>query len=238
MIPHFDFPTVVIRLLLAMLAGGVVGYGRSKKDREAGLRIYMIISIGSAMTVLLSFFEYHMLMGPWKSVTDEVGNKFDVSRLIGQAVTGIGFLGVGIIIKIAHLQVKGLTTATGLFATVSMGVAAGAGYYEAVIVSLILTVIVMNAMGPLERAFKRRLRNITVYVEFNSLEDLSLITDLLRSQQAEIVDIDIERTVREDDEYPNAVLMVKLSRENHSHSGMLSALAELNCVRSVQELIA
>ncbi|MBQ9264684.1 MAG: MgtC/SapB family protein [Clostridia bacterium] len=238
MLHDFDFLTAVLRLVLAMAAGGAVGYGRSKKERAAGLRTYMLISIGAAMTVLLALYEYEMLMGSWAEITNEVGNKFDVSRMVGQAITGIGFLGAGIIIKIAHQQVKGLTTATGLFATVCMGIAAGAGFYEVVIISLILIVLVLNVMSPLEGAFKRRLRNITLHVEFNSVEDLSAITGTMQQLHAQIFDIDIERTEWKDDKPPCATFILKLSKENHSHSGMLSSLAELNCVHSVQELIA
>ena len=166
---QFSFGTMLLRLLLAMLSGGAVGYGRSRKARAAGLRTYMLISIGTAMAVLLTLYQYQMLTGPWAEVVARVGMKFDAARLASQVITGIGFLGAGIIIKIAHQQVKGLTTATGLFATVIMGIAAGAGLYECVIVALVLIVLVLNVMSPLEIAFKRRLRNITLNVEFRSV---------------------------------------------------------------------
>ncbi|MBR1586598.1 MAG: MgtC/SapB family protein [Clostridia bacterium] len=234
----FSFITAILRLTLAMLAGGAVGYGRSKKERDAGLRTYMLISIGAAMSVLLALYEYQALHTLWGDTVAAVGDKFDVSRMVGQAITGIGFLGAGIIIKGAHQQVKGLTTATGLFATVCMGIAAGAGFYEVVIIALILIVLVLNVMSPLEGAFKRRLRNITLHVEFNTVEDIATITKMLQDQQVQIFDIDIERTEQKNDKYPSATFILKLSRENHSHSGMLSSLAELNCVHSVQELIA
>ena len=110
--------TVALRLLLAVLTGGLVGYGRSKRDRAAGFRTYILISLGAAMSVSLTLYDYEMLHGPWADVVARVGSKFDASRLASQAVTGIGFLGAGIIITASHQQVKGLTTATGMFATV------------------------------------------------------------------------------------------------------------------------
>ena len=234
----FTFASAVLRLLLAMAAGAAVGYGRSKKERAAGMRTYMLISIGAAMSVLLPVYQYHMLMGPWAETVSEVGFKYDTGRLMSQSITGIGFLGAGIIIKGMHQQVKGLTTATGLFATVCMGIAAGAGFYEMVLIASALVVLVLNVMSPLESAYKRRLRNITLYVEFDSVEDIGAITDMMRQQHAQIFDIDIERTERKDELYPCATFIIRLSRENHSHSGMLSSLAELSCVRSVRELIA
>lgn len=234
----FSFGTVVLRLVLAMLCGGVIGYGRSQKARAAGLRTYMLISVGAALSVLLTLYEYEMLTGPWADVVAQVGQKFDASRLASQVVTGIGFLGAGIIVKAAHQQVKGLTTATGLFATVCMGIAAGAGFYECVLLALVLIVLVLNVMTPLEAAFKRRLRNITLYVEFNSAEDINTITYVMEEQNAQIFDIDIERTERHGDKYPSAIFILQLSRTNQSHSGMLSSVAELPCVQSVRELIS
>ncbi len=235
---QFSFASALVRLLLAMVSGGVVGYGRSKQARAAGLRTYLLISIGAAMAVLITLFQYQMLTGPWAPVVEEVGLKFDASRLASSVITGIGFLGAGIIMKVAHQQVNGLTTATGLFATMVMGLAAGAGFYECVIVALLLIVVVLNIMSPLEFAFKRRLRNITLNVEFSSVEDITGITRAIEAEGARVYDIDIERSERKDDKYPSAIFILKLSRENHSHSGMLSSVAGLSCVHSVQELVS
>ena len=235
---EFSFGSAVLRLLLALISGGVIGYGRSKKERSAGLRTYMLISLGAAMAVLISVYEYRMFQTLWASVVEEVGQKFDASRLASQAITGIGFLGAGIIIKVAHQQVNGLTTATGLFATVCMGLASGAGFYELVIPLLIVIELVLNVMSPLEVTFKRRLRNITLNVEFDSVEDISRITEVMQEQHATVYDIDVERAQRSGEKYPSAIFIVKLSRENPSHSGMLSTVAELSCVRAVHELIA
>jgi len=169
---EFTFASAVLRLLLAMLSGGVVGFGRSQKERAAGFRTYMLISIGAAMAVLLTQFQYTMLTEPWSDIVEEVGMKYDGSRLAAAVITGIGFLGAGIIIKISHQQVNGLTTSTGLFATMVMGLAAGAGFYEGVCMALVLIVLLLNVMSPLEFAYKRRLRNITLNVEFNGVDDI------------------------------------------------------------------
>lgn len=235
---QFNIASMLFRLLLAVISGGIVGYGRSKKARAAGFRTYMLISVGAAMAVLLTLFQYQMLLGPWADVVEEVGLKYDASRLASSVITGIGFLGAGIIIKVAHQQVNGLTTSTGLFATMVMGLACGAGFYECVIVTLLLIVLVLNIMSPMEFGFKRRLRNITLNVEFNSVEDISDITQAMEAEGAKVYDIDVERTQRKKEEYPSAIFILQLSRDNHSHSGMLSSVAELQCVHSVQELIS
>ena len=178
----FTFTTVILRMLLAFLSGTVIGYGRARKQRAAGLRTFILTSIGAALTTLLATYEYQMLCGPWADVVKEVGLKFDGSRYSAQVISGIGFLAAGTIISIGHQQVSGLSTAAGLFASVCMGIAAGAGFYECVIVVLIILILVLDVMWPLEPAFKRRLRNITVFVEFYALEDLNEISDTIRSR--------------------------------------------------------
>lgn len=233
------FGSVVIRLVLSLIAGGVVGFGRSRRDRAAGFRTYMLISLGAATAVVLALFQYEMLGSAWADAVEAIGDfKYDASRLAGAAVTGIGFLGAAIILRIAHQQVSGLTTATGLFATVCMGAAAGAGFVELVLIATLITVLVLNVMAPLEGMFKRRLRNSTLNVEFDSVESIETIVEVMRSRDAMIYDVDIEQTEERDGRHPSAIFVVQLSRQKPSHSGMLSAVAELPCVYSVQELIS
>ena len=234
---EFSFLSAMLRLLLALLCGTFIGYGRSSMQRTAGMRTYVLTSVGACMAVLITLFQYRMLQTVWAPVAAEVGQKFDASRLASQALTGIGFLGAGIIIKAAHQQVTGLTTATGLFATVCLGVAVGAGFYELVILAALIVVLILNVAAPWETAYKRRRRNITLNVEFEDVRDIDRISQTIRNQHAQVYDIDVERSGREGDKWPNAIFILQLSRENSSHSGMLSAVAELSCVRSVQELI-
>ena len=233
-----SFGAMVLRLALAMLCGGAVGYGRSKKERPAGLRTYMLVCLGAAAAVLMSLYLYQMLNGMWAETTAEVGSKFDAARYAAQAVAGIGFIGAGIIIKVSHSQVSGLTTATGLFASVCMGLACGVGFYECVIPVLVIIVLVLNVMSPLEGEFKRKLRNLTLTVEFNDVGDIDTIRRALEGQDAVIYDIDIESPERTENHYASAVFVMKLSKANHSHSGMVTTVAELSCVHGVSEIIA
>ncbi|MBO5497462.1 MAG: MgtC/SapB family protein [Oscillospiraceae bacterium] len=231
---EFNFAGVVVRLLLALVSGGVIGYGRSKKNCAAGLRTYMLISLGAALSVLLTLYEYRMLHTYWADALVLVGEKFDASRLASQAITGIGFLGAGTILKTAHQQVSGLTTATGLLATVCMSLAAGAGFYECVILALILTVLVLNVLSPMEVMYKRRLRNITLTVEMDSVDDVAVITEAIEQERAKVYEVDVESV----EEPVSAIFILQMERENSSHSAMLCSVAMLDCVRSVQELIS
>ena len=234
---EFHFGSAVLRLLLALAAGGAVGYGRARKRRSAGMRTYMLTSLGAALTILIAMYENEMLYGQWAWAEAFTGIKFDASRFSSQVVNGVGFLAAGTILGVDHQQVSGLTTAIGLFCSAIMGIAAGSGFYECVLIGVPVLVCAMELMRPLETRYKRRLRNITLAVEFDSISALPDITEQARKHGAAVFDIDVERSGG-DGTPPAAILSLKMAKEAASHSAMLSSLAELPCVRSVRELIS
>ena len=234
---EFNFLSVCVRLLLALLAGGVVGFGRARKQETAGLRTYIITSVGAALTALISFYVYEMLNAEWVAASGLSEVKFDGGRYASGVISGIGFLAAGSIMIIVHQQVSGLTTAIGLFVSACVGIAAGMGFYEAVLVAVVLIVLVMEVMHPLEIAFKRRMRNMTIHVSFERLEDLDRITGALRNEGVKLFEVELEQTPA-GSVLPSVILTLKLARHNTSHSAILSTIAELPCVNSVQELIS
>lgn len=233
---EFNIASVLLRLLLAMASGAAIGLGRARKKQNAGFRTYILVSLGSALTILISLYEYEMLTHTWAWAAEYSDIKFDASRLATQVVNGIGFLTAGTIIAIAHRQVSGLTTAIGLFAAACLGIAAGAGYYVCVITAALLVIFTMEWMKPIEIEFKRRLRNMTLAINYRSDSNIADIVKLMEDGGVQIFDIDVEHTEAEGN--PSAVFTVKLSRGHASHSALLSSVAEMDCVQSVQELIS
>ena len=206
---EFLFASVVVRLALAMLLGGCIGLERGRKRRPAGFRTYMLVCLGAALTVLLSLYEFTMVTGPWSDICAEIGIKTDVSRFGAQVINGIGFLGAGTILVTGRQQVKGLTTAAGLWASACTGLAVGAGFYECVLINL--------------------------YMEFYSLGDISTIINQLKSQNVQIYDIDIERNKSGEALHPSAIFSIRLN-EKIPHTQLLSDLAELDCLCVIEEL--
>ena len=90
---QFSFPSMMLRVLLAMLMGGIVGFEREKKRRPAGFRTYMLVALGAAMTVMLSQYLDYMLNHQWLATASRIGIKTDVSRFGAQVINGVGFLG-------------------------------------------------------------------------------------------------------------------------------------------------
>ena len=110
---------VVLRILLAIVIGGLIGLERGLKNRPAGLRTYMLVCVGSCLIMLTNQYIY------------QCTGAGDPMRLGAQVVSGIGFLGAGTIVVTRHNQIKGLTTAAGLWASAGVGLALGIGFYEA-----------------------------------------------------------------------------------------------------------
>lgn len=233
---EFHYGSAVFRLILALCAGGILGYGRARKQRSAGMRTYMLTCLGASLTILISIYESEMLDGPWAWAAEYTALKFDGSRFSAQVINGMGFLAAGTIVGVAHRQVSGLTTAIGLFGTAVIGIACGSGFYEGVVLAVPLTAVAMEALAPVEKRYKRRLRNITVCVAFRDLDDMAQISAAVAGQGAQVFDIDLEEGADADGQ--SAILSLKLAKGAASHSAMLSSLAELPCVRSVQELIS
>ena len=136
-----------LRIALAALFGGAVGLEREISEHEAGLRTHILVAVGSALFTLTSAYGFHEFLVEGGAVV-----RADPARIAAQIVTGIGFLGAGAIIR-QGVAVRGLTTAATLWVVAAIGLAAGAGYYGA---ALMTTVVVVLSLWPL-RIVARRL---------------------------------------------------------------------------------
>src|SRR5207253_6563623 len=123
-LPTLNWDESLLRLALAALLGGLIGVEREIREREAGLRTHLLVSVGSALFTIVGAYGFHSFLDSGASVV-----RADPTRIAAQIVTGIGFLGAGAIIR-QGLSVRGLTTAATLWVVAAVGLAAGAGYYS------------------------------------------------------------------------------------------------------------
>src|SRR5438874_11242666 len=145
-LPTLGWPEVFGRVALAAALGAVLGLERELRDREAGLRTHLLVSVGSALFTIVSACGCGEFLTSGASVV-----RADPTRIAAQIVTGIGFLGAGAIIR-QGLAVRGLTTAATLWVVAAIGLASGAGYYSAAIITTGVTLV---ALGPLRIAARR-----------------------------------------------------------------------------------
>src|SRR5213596_1063329 len=140
-IPSLSWPEVLGRLALAAALGAVLGFERELREREAGLRTHLLVSLGSALFTVVSAYGFREFLTSGGAVV-----RADPSRIAAQIVTGIGFLGAGLIFR-QGLYVRGLTTAASLWLVAAVGMAAGAGFWAAAVIA---TAAGLAALRPLE----------------------------------------------------------------------------------------
>ena len=192
---QLNFESMALRIILAMIMGGVIGYERELKHRPAGFRTYMLVALGSAVTVILSQYLDLMLSTGWADSLREnqVGNRTDVVRIGAQVINGIGFIGAGTILVTSRNEVKGLTTAAGLWASACMGLAIGAGFYECFLIGFALVIFIMKLLPLIEDAVLSRARNMNIYIEMDNIENLSNIVNRIKADGIRMYDVDIDR---------------------------------------------
>jgi putative Mg2+ transporter-C (MgtC) family protein len=142
-IPSLTWEEELLRVAVAAALGGAVGLERELREREAGFRTHMLVAVGSALFTLVSAYGFREFLLHGGSVV-----RADPTRIAAQIVTGIGFLGAGAIIR-QGLSIRGLTTAATLWVVAAIGLAAGAGYYSAAVIT---TLVALVSLWPLRIA--------------------------------------------------------------------------------------
>lgn len=213
---------VLLRLVVAAALGGAIGLERELREREAGLRTHLLVSVGSAVFTLVSAYGFADFdYGARGGIT------LDPTRIAAQIVTGIGFLGAGAIIR-QGVSIRGLTTAATLWVAAAIGMAAGAGYYAGAVLGTIVTLI---ALWPLRRL---------AFPVFDRLrpEERSMIIDLrpgtkaarlLAALEQEHARVEYFQLV--DDEDDRRTVTVTLDTPSQE---LLSSIADLEFVEGVQ----
>ena len=228
--------SMFVRLLMAMLFGGLVGLDRQRKHRPAGFRTHMLVCMGAALTMLLSQYEYEMMQTAWAVQTAAIGGKLDVARFGAQVINGIGFLGAGTIIVTSRQKVQGLTTAAGLWASACMGLAIGAGFYECVVLVFVIILLVFRTLPFVENMLMEKARNMNIYVEFERLDDITSIVRYIKDMGIQVFDVDVDREkTRGVQQRPNAILSLRLP-SRQSHTAVLARIATVENICAIEEI--
>ena len=215
--------SLALRLGLALLFGGIIGLERGRKHRPAGFRTYMLVCMGATMT---------MLLGQYMVTLNETS---DVARFGAQVINGIGFLGAGTILVTRKQQVKGLTTAAGLWASACMGLVLGAGFYECACLSFLLIFLAILLLPKIEAFLVEKSRNMNIYISFPSMDQVYEIIACLKSLDLRIYEIDLDRGDGTQGGSPNGVFSVRLPKKQ-SHAKVIAALSGLDAIRTIEEI--
>jgi putative Mg2+ transporter-C (MgtC) family protein len=186
-IPELTWPHVLLRLTVAAVLGGAIGFERELRERQAGLRTHLLVCVGSALFTIVSAYGFHEFLVSGGSLV-----RTDPTRIAAQIVTGIGFLGAGAIIR-QGLSVRGLTTAATLWLVAAIGMASGAGYYSA---ALIATAGALLTLGPLRVVAYRIVRRYRpetqrLLVEIPAGGSVAPVVDAIERRGGRVVALEI-----------------------------------------------
>jgi putative Mg2+ transporter-C (MgtC) family protein len=218
-----SYLSVILRLLGAVILGGVIGLERGMKNRPAGLRTYMLVCVGSCVIMLTNQYIYQVF-----GVGDPV-------RMGAQVVSGIGFLGAGTIVVTRRNQIKGPTTAAGLWTAAAAGLALGIGFYEAAIVGALLIIVILTLMHGLDSRIRRRVLQMELYVEVDSKVSIGFVAKEIRKLGAKIEGIQIDRDYTFDGDIRALVLSIRTPKKA-KHEELLAQLQEIEGIIYLEEL--
>lgn len=215
--------SVAVRLIIATILGSFVGMERAHKRYAAGIRTFALVCLGSALATLVGLY-----------LAETGGSESDIGRIPAQILCGIGFLGAGTIIVTERKQVKGLTTAAGLWVTAAMGMAVGAGFVWAGIVCFVLIFLTTYYMNYMARYVENHTRTIELYIE---IEKKGIEPFLLFLKDAGYVIISIERRKDKtifDEDIALRVEFDMLKRKNHAD--VMDELLKVEQVHYIEEI--
>ena len=172
------FQSIILRILLAVICGGILGVERAKKMHAAGFRTYILVCLGSTIAMMTNEFI---------SLSTSLG---DTARLGAQVISGIGFLGAGTILVTSRNQIKGLTTAAGLWACACLGLAIGIGFYTLAVLATLVIIIIFTILPKIESIFTDKSKFFAIHIEFQCRENLKSFIEYLRKDGLKIISIE------------------------------------------------
>ena len=226
---EWNLASIVFRIFLAIILGGVVGLERGRKNRPAGFRTYILVCLGAALVMMTNQYVY---------VTYKVS---DPVRLGAQVISGIGFLGAGTIMLTGKNQIKGLTTAASLWTAACSGLAIGIGFYEGAILGGLAIVFTVSGLHKFDNWMRKRSKYIELYIEYN--EGKNAFSDFLlyaKENQFEISNIQASK-----EEYYHrekgkqrmvSYTLTAQTRVKRSHAEMIDILTKAKGIQYIEEL--
>lgn len=215
--------SVILRVFLAVLLGGILGLERGMKNRPAGLRTYMLVCMGSCVIMLTNLYFF------------QASQAGDPMRLGAQVVSGIGFLGAGTIVVTRRNHIKGLTTAAGLWATAGVGLALGTGFYEAAITAGILIFFTLTVLQKWDHLMHSKTKTMDLYIEIGDQLSIGNLIRSLREMDLEIEDMQLDRDTALE-EHVRGILLTLKSPKRRDHNDLLMQVQQISGILMIEEL--
>lgn len=214
---------IMIRMAFAMVVGILIGIDRGLKRRGAGIKTHTMVCLGSALVMMTS----HYMMETFDA-------KADLARMGAQVISGVGFLGVGTIMVTGKNQVRGLTTAAGLWACACVGLAIGIGFVEGAVITLVLILITLRGLSKLDIWMHRYAKVFDLYLEFETNKGVSTFMQKMHEWGVKVGTLEMAKS-KIKGEGPTAIVSVEL-KKRMERPRILEEIRSLDCVNYLEEL--
>ena len=211
---------IIVRLLIAGILGGIIGYEREHTNRPAGFRTHILVCVGSALVMVTSEFIFDRY---------RLSANIDPARLGAQVISGIGFLGAGTIIR-DGFNVRGLTTAASLWAVSCVGIAAGIGFYEGAIVATVLIFLTLIFLKKMELRFTGKNNYKTLFIESDNIPgQIGIVSCIFEKHGIDIKNIEFINN-------ENNSMLMKFLVKFHDNLSNKHAIDDLQGIQGVKKV--
>ena len=214
---------IAVRIAVAVVLGGIIGLERGLKNRPAGLRTYMLVCVGACLIMVTNQYIYQAF------------GAGDPVRMGAQVVSGIGFLGAGTIVVTKRNQIKGLTTAAGLWAAAAVGLSVGIGLYEAAVIGGAVIFIVLSLIHSWDNKMRQNSKMVEVYVELTCEINLGDFLRRIREMDLEVESIQNEKESVDEDGKRSYIIILR-SRRKRNHEILFQNIRDIEGVDYVEGL--
>ncbi len=219
----FNGISILMRLFLATLLGGLIGMERGAHGQPAGVRTFALVCLGASIVMITD--EYLVIRF----------NTGDPARLAAQVISGIGFLGVGTIIVTGKNYVKGLTTAASLWTTACLGIAIGSGFIAGALLAFALILFVMTVLTYISHKVDGNARGMFLYMEVDKETGVSAVFQFVQDNNFHISTI--EKQKRQPLQGKDAVITAKFDLlKRQSHSDVIEQMYKIDAIHYIEEI--
>lgn len=215
--------SVILRVFLSLIIGGIIGLERERKNQPAGLRTYMLVCMGATLVMMTNQYMF---------ITYGSG---DIARMGAQVISGIGFLGAGTILVTRSNQVRGLTTAAGLWSAACVGLAIGIGFYEGAVLVAAGIMITMSIILKWEGFVRTHSMMINLYINMTSMEAITDFVSYCNQKDYAIIDMQVSKDTDTGHNMIGLMASLQLTKGT-SHVETVEGISKLEYVKYIREM--
>lgn len=215
--------TIIVRLSLSLLLGGILGAERGMRNRPAGFTTYVLVCMGATIFMLINQYISTLFPGT------------DPTRLAAQVVSGIGFLGAGTIIVTRKDEIRGLTTAAGLWVAAGLGLAVGIGFYQGAFIGCAFSIFALVNLKRVDIYIKQHAKSMEIYLEYNAEFSLRRLSEFAEKQGYDLFDMQREKVKTLEEDLGVLVFSIDLARTTN-HQAILQELYTIPGVKYAREI--